>query len=72
VNKRELLPPTNNFYPQKREEKKKRKEREKKEKYSFHIRRTDWDVKVFWQNTTRSATRCGDYAKNTKCSTFTA
>jgi hypothetical protein len=29
-------------------------------------------VKVFWQNTTRSETRCGDCGKNTKCSTFTA
>jgi len=53
--------PVNNFYPQKRERK---KEEEKKEKYSHLIRRTDWDVKVFCQNTIRSATRCGDCDKN--------
>jgi hypothetical protein len=64
VNKRELLPPQIIFTPRKEKEKKKKKKREKKEKYSFHIRRTDWAVKVFWQNTTRSATRCGDCGKN--------
>jgi len=60
----ELLRPLTDFYPQKRERKK--EEVEKKEKYSFQIRRTDWAVKVFCQNTTRSATRCGDYGKNPK------
>jgi len=59
VNKRGTTP-ANNFYPQKRERKKKRR---KKRIYSSKAREAP-AVKVFWQNTTRSETRCGDYAKN--------
>jgi len=69
VNKKRATAPTNNFYPPERE--KKKKEKKKKKGYTLQTAREVTAVKVFWQNTTRSATRCGDCGKNTKCATFT-
>jgi len=58
VNKKRATAPTNNFYPPERE--KKKKEKKKKKGYTLQTAREVAAVKVFWQNTTRSATRCGD------------
>jgi hypothetical protein len=61
VNKRELLPPQIIFTHQKE---KKRKRKEEKKGYTLQTAREVAAVKVFWQNTTRSETRCGDCGKN--------
>jgi len=61
VNKRELLPPQIIFTHQKE---KKEKRKEEKKGYTLQTAREVAAVKVFWQNTTRSKTRCGDCGKN--------